>query len=627
MNDTIIQVVIVLLLTATATVGFQLSRQPSRAASPLSSQETYIKRLAHVNDATKSASSLRLISPVDPWASSAVLATSFPNTPRLTHAATLLAPRAMLANVFFDQTGPATSACLVDPSSNGMNADSKCVACVQVLPARLRPEALNALGPDFTKTHERKDATVYFVQSVAVLPAFRRQGNGERLMRWAEEAASSAAARAAGPQTTNGSPVELWLAVDEKEAAALALHLRCGYQVEGRAFGNLLLRKEVVAAGNNYVVTAANDGSNTTITITHGDLPKAAAIEATPTETPVVAMGDASMDLPSTAASTFVSTGAVSPQRAVVPLTPRPKPSLGALGRELGAQAVVLGVAALGITALVAPLGGRSVPELLGLGASPSADASGLAFGSGYFASCTALGGGALVGLATETLRRVVVGDLPGSNQGSGGSSSMNRNEAATAALAECLADVALRRQKAITLRVGGANGLGVAPLVSVIIWQLGVALAEEAYYRGFVQSAVQSAVATVPTLVTHAAAAAAESSGGLSSIATSDVVALLFASALFGAAHVPLDDDLEDGVDANALRMEWFLETGAWGLLYGAVFVGAGYNLLAPLGCHTAQNVWWCSEDLQTFAAATDSEVFEMLREEEDDLLESPAL
>ena len=618
------ELAIMLLLSASAAVGFTLSQHSGRATSPLFQRKSYIKRLAHANDATSSASSLRLESPADPWATSAVLATSFPSTPRLTHAATLLAPRAVLANVFFDQTGPAMSASLVNAGSNGKSmsiGDDKCVGCVQVLPARLRPEALNVLSNDAAKDYQDNGAYVYFVQSVAVIPAWRRKGNGERLMRWAEQAAlSAAAASATENKSSSVSPIELWLAVDENEAAALALHLNCGYQVEGRAFGNLLLRKEVVA-GESVATTAVDDCRSTRITTTDDDFSKEAATKATTMAASTVTVVDFRLDSSSNANTAFASTEATSRQQAMLPLIHRPKPSWGALGRELVAQSVVLSVAALGIAALVAPLGGRSVPDLLGL-SSPNAEVSGL-----VFVSLTALSGGAFVGLTTEALRRLVVGDL-GSNKGSGNSKSVSRSEAATAAIAECCADGALRRQKAITLRVGGADGLGVLPLACVIFWQLGVALAEEAYYRGFVQSAVQSVVATVPALITHTATVAAEVSGGSSGgVATSDVVALVFASALFGAAHVPWDDISEGEADANAARLVWFLETGAWGLLYGVVFVGSDYNLLAPLGCHTAQNVWWCSEDLQTFGAATDSEIFEMLREEDSGLSEPSGL
>jgi membrane protease YdiL (CAAX protease family) len=201
--------------------------------------------------------------------------------------------------------------------------------------------------------------------------------------------------------------------------------------------------------------------------------------------------------------------------------------------------------------------------------------------------------------------------------------------------MAQCRADSALRRQKAATLRVGGAHGLfvGAAPLACVVVWQLSVALAEEAYYRGFVQSAAQSALSTALTAAYGGAAAGSisgrsggsgDAGGWLSGLAASDAGALVLAAAMFGAAHVPWEETESNGTESSEKsggkdqRLEWFLETGAWGLLYGAVFAASGCHLLAPVGCHAAQNVWWCAEDLQLFAAATDAEVWEVLSEEE---------
>ena len=77
------------------------------------------------------------------------------------------------------------------------------------------------------------------------------------------------------------------------------------------------------------------------------------------------------------------------------------------------------------------------------------------------------------------------------------------------------------------------------------------------------------------------------------------DAVALVFASALFGAVHALwVADGAEDGDGGGGDKLEWFLETGAWGLLYGSVFVLGGHNLAAPLLAHAAQNTWWCCED-----------------------------
>lgn len=140
-----------------------------------------------------------------------------------------------------------------------------------------------------------------------------------------------------------------------------------------------------------------------------------------------------------------------------------------------------------------------------------------------------------------------------------------------------------------MTYRVAGARGVGPAAVAAVAVWQLVVALAEEMYYRGFLQSGMQSGLAGV----------------GVGALAA-DAVALVFASALFGAVHALwVADGAEDGDGGGGDKLEWFLETGAWGLLYGSVFVLGGHNLAAPLLAHAAQNTWWCCEDARAMGRA----------------------
>jgi membrane protease YdiL (CAAX protease family) len=248
---------------------------------------------------------------------------------------------------------------------------------------------------------------------------------------------------------------------------------------------------------------------------------------------------------------------------------------------------------------------------------------------------------------------------------------------------------------------VAGARGIGLGSgsnaeaVVAIIVWQLAVGFAEELYYRGLVQSALQSGLSSVLALTgetlstssqqqtyfnsfstanlaansasTAEAATATETLGLLHAVASvernggffcletfgwSDAVALLAASALFGAAHMPwaasptlsggplslkeeeekgvkvkeaafgsrsdhehirslaqVEDDVNGGVSSppsspppllgESAALEWFLETGAWGLLYGAVFAASSYHLAAPLFCHASQNIWWCLEDV----------------------------
>lgn len=216
-------------------------------------------------------------------------------------------------------------------------------------------------------------------------------------------------------------------------------------------------------------------------------------------------------------------------------------------------------VAALGTTALLAPLGGRSVPMLVGEGSD--------------LAPSLALG--IVAGVGSEVLRRAIT------------------KEDDLDVITACRHDSSLRAQKTVTYQVLGGCGVSPASVAAVLAWQIPVAVAEESYYRGFMQSGLQS---------------------GLSSIGAgflvSDVVALFVASALFGAVHV-LWVDNEGGQGSDVIladsevsqvtggsKFEWFIETGLWGLLYGSTFVAAGHNILAPVFAHASQNVWWCLED-----------------------------
>ena len=59
-------------------------------------------------------------------------------------------------------------------------------------------------------------------------------------------------------------------------------------------------------------------------------------------------------------------------------------------------------------------------------------------------------------------------------------------------------------------------------------------------------------------------------------------------------------------------------LHIGAWGLLYGFVFVLSGHNLAAPIATHASQNTWWCLEDARAMGR-TQTAVLRGLFEEEE--------
>ena len=305
----------------------------------------------------------------------------------MAHFASLQAPRAISTNIFFDQVAPALNGAVRAQDAvaaaaaaagaagaapfgvPGMAAADAMLTVgegvgeyagvAQTLPITLRREALEALRLDVDVDN---GASLVFVQSVAVVPSSRRRGVGAALMAWAEESAR------------DGGATELWLAVDQNAAPARALHESRGFEVvtAAPAFGNILMRKQVGAAGGGGAAVGAPAAIATTAIAT-----TAAAAAATPFANSA------------TVAATDDDDQA------------RPGPSPTALLKELSGQAVVLTVAALGITALISPLGGRSVPELIsgGLGGPVS----------------VVLGVGA--GLGSEALRRAVTGDA---NDGDG---------------------------------------------------------------------------------------------------------------------------------------------------------------------------------------------------------------
>ena len=460
---------------------------------PRNAQRKLDQRRRHGQTSVHSRSNVNIECPADIWRTSSVLAACFPETPRVAHAATLAAGPQAQANIFFDVTGPALTAAV---STIG----GEYIACAQAVPAQLRRESLEAVGE--TRCEGKPD--VLFVQSVAVLPLYRRQGFGKALMNWIDIQAES-----------RGFDY-IWLAVSIGEEAALELYLGQGFNVVSQeTFGNLLMSKRLGSfRKNEEQQTASNNGPN---------------VQQSPAPTRLGA-------------------------------------SLPALIREMTAQSRVGFVAALGISFLVAPLGGRGVVELI----------TGPVDGQNMFLSF--IGGGSL-GLFAEKIRRTIQTSAPAS-QGEG-------------LVAECRKDSALLRQKAATFRVGGSRGPTLGAVAAITCWQLGVSFAEELYYRGLLQSASQSALAALgpPQL--------------------SESGSLLLASTLFGLVHVPWKSS-DDCINSE-VKCEWFLETGAWGLFYGVIFVSFGHCLLGPVAAHAAQNILWCSEDLEEMSCVDQAELLEL--------------
>lgn len=271
----------------------------------------------------------------------------------------------------------------------------------------------------------------------------------------------------------------------------------------------------------------------------------------------------------------------------------RPGPSVGALLKELGGQAVVFLVAALGISALLAPFGGPSLLSEIsgdGLGVLPSA----------LFGSTVGLGSVAIRRIAqTGTISPVPVGRFA---------------EFGDLFVEKCRQDASFKRQKSVSTRVigfgGGVWGGWIPSLATVVVWQLSVAIAEELYYRGFLQSGLRFAMV-----------------GGAGSPAVvGDLISICVASALFGLAHTqwvettPGDGMVgEEGTDdGSGDRLSWFRTTGLGALLYGATFIASGYNIAAPVFTHFSQNLWYMTEEL-TALRMTKVEILEELFDEDE--------
>ena len=346
--------------------------------------------------------------------------------------------------------------------------------------------------------------------------------------------------------------VELWLAVDADQSVALKLHQTCGFQVVTRApaFGNnLLLRKQV-------------------------------PIEA-----------DGQVDIEETFHIDLISQDL------------RPGPSIGALVRELGAQGVVLLVASFGISILLAPFGGRDLVSL---------------FSGGFSGFWGAAISGIAAGLGSEALRRLLFCQLS-NNDERGMLAALDLKEDF---VTECRADPSLLEQKAVVARVLGwgksrigtslqINEVLVLEVAVLVVWQTAVAFAEEAYFRGFLQSGLASIF---------------QSFGGEW---VGDISALLLASMFFGAVHIfwvgedsAASSDIlqymeEDNVAVHDSQQKWnwFIETGAWGAFYGFIFWMSNYQLIAPIAAHASQNTWWNLEDLRGMARSSTADLDEIFQ------------
>jgi ribosomal protein S18 acetylase RimI-like enzyme/membrane protease YdiL (CAAX protease family) len=384
---------------------------------------------------------------------------------------------------------------------------------------------------------------VAFIQSVAVAPAHRRKSVGTEMMAFCE-------AKARDTWATE----EAWLAVAVGNDAALSLYDTLGYvQHGGAVMNNLLLRKALsgcltIPSRTSKVVACASADTEA------NDCPEAV---------------DARTDVP---------------LRSGVGLKP--------LLSNLAIQSLYGAVAVLGITVLLAPFGGPSAAGTLGLDEPWQAYPGALGHPGAWWAVApeVALGSGVAV---LELARQGVLGELFGGSEGGAGEAMLDYTPAQATQMRP-LYEIAAREP--------------VLPIAASAIaaWQLTIALAEELYYRGFVQSAGVLAV----SYPLRALGGGAEAGGA---VVLLEGLPLLVSAALFGLVHAEFVEGAaaggtasEGAADGPAVssagvrddKAYWFRVTGAYGALYSALYVLSGHRLLAPTFAHAGMNVGLCLRD-----------------------------
>jgi membrane protease YdiL (CAAX protease family) len=152
----------------------------------------------------------------------------------------------------------------------------------------------------------------------------------------------------------------------------------------------------------------------------------------------------------------------------------------------------------------------------------------------------------------------------------------------------------AVGRFDAIKGTVGGEPSLPLAAL-AIVAWQGAIALAEEVYYRGLLESA------GVLILSWPLRASGADVSG-VGALALVEGVPLVLVALLFGLVHAEFVDESaapvsnDDGVTDT--KGYWFRTTALYSALYSALYVASGHGVLAPVCCHAGCNVGLCLRD-----------------------------
>ena len=461
------------------------------------------------------------------WAAAKILSECFAGMP-LFHYASLRQP-ALNANVFFQPVDGPTLVVAVDHKSEEV------IGVAQLLRVRLSQAAGAGTG-----------RVVAYTQCVGVAPAARRRGIARALMRSCEETATSWA----GASTVD----EAWLSVAVGNEAALSLYESMGYKRLDVRLDNVLMSKRLRGSSTGVSGAAAQRSGTPAMSAPlpgDEDTERRSTTQADGAPPRIPVGVDAAGQLPPGATSRGGADDACGDDSALSGL------GWGALGANLGTQLLYVGVAALGVSLLLAPFGGPTVASLLGgaplwelptasSAASSAADGAASVGGVGLLARAVAecsLG----AGVSAAELHRLGVLD-----------------EASEAGAVD--GGLQYTPAQAVQMRplwqIAAGESSAPRALAAVAVWQLCIALAEELYYRGFLMSAGVLAISAGVEL---------GSGGGFSGaslpttlLVAREVLPLLVSAAIFGAVHTEFVPD-DGGLDDSKAR--WFAVTGAYGL------------------------------------------------------------
>ena len=492
---------------------------------------------------------VRAASDSELWPASCLLRETFGGR-SLSFLASLKMP-SLNANVFFRP--------VADPVVAVAMEQEKLIGCAQLIRVELRNEVGSGAGE-----------VVAFVQSVAVERVARRRGVARALMAFCEETARDAWVGAMAVD-------ESWLAVATDNTAALTLYESLGYGRRNTAMGNVLLSKSWSGDGGSASGISGRP-SRTSRIVACATQPPPSDVPSSAAETPT--------ELPITKASPTPMT-ALSGGIGFAPLL-----------SNLGVQALYTGVAILGVSFLLAPFGGPGAPNLLGLGAPWHPYDGGLQNPGAWWAAI----GEIALGLGVAALELIRQGELPDLTDLA---ALDGPSDAPTEQLQYTQAQALQMRP---LYEIAASEPSLPLAAASIIAWQGTIALAEEMYYRGFVQSAGV-------LIISWPLRANGVDAGAVFPLFL-EGLPLIVSAALFGLVHTefvegagaPSESDAQ-GSDAAVAsppspsgvqdtKEFWFRVTALYGALYSLLYTVTGHRLLAPVCAHAGLNVGLCLRD-----------------------------